>query len=95
MERVWYFDWLLGKGMVIKKPSLIRPIAIPKLDMPIRWNSTYLILKNAIGYKSAITVFYNSEKGPKGSENFLLVNILFELILNYIMMIYKLVAIIE
>ena len=29
------------------------------LDMPIRWNSTYLMLKNTIEYKNVISIFYN------------------------------------
>ena len=33
------------------------------LDMPVRWNSTYLMLKNTIAYKNAITVFYNLKMG--------------------------------
>ena len=31
-------------------------------DMPIRWNSTYLMLKDAIGYKNVISMFYNTRK---------------------------------
>ena len=31
------------------------------LDMTIRWNSTYLMLKTTIEYKNVITVFYNSK----------------------------------
>ena len=34
-----------------------------QLDMHIRWNSVYLMLKNIIAYKNAITVFYNSKIG--------------------------------
>ena len=30
-------------------------------DMPVRWNSTYLMLKNAIEYKNVISMFYNTK----------------------------------
>ena len=29
--------------------------------MPVRWNSTYLMLKNAIEYKNVISMFYNTK----------------------------------
>ena len=32
-------------------------------DMPVRWNSTYLMLQNAIEYRDTISLFYNSKKG--------------------------------
>ena len=33
------------------------------LDMPVRWNSTYLMLKNAIGHKDVITSCNNMKSG--------------------------------
>ena len=31
--------------------------------MPIKWSSTYLMLKSTMKYKNTITVFYNSKMG--------------------------------
>ena len=38
--------------------------------MPIRWNSTYMILKSTLDYKNVITVFYTLKIGFVQLEDF-------------------------